>query len=102
MYSGSEGVYGGRRMLKYASTSLCPRAGFVTRPIQGFRSECLLPHALRGTLAICLENIPLELHTRRAPDGGVETVEAIIEGAAIISSTHALQRENASDLPKSE
>ena len=66
-------------MLKYASKSLCPRAGFVSRH---YREASLLPQARRISSPRIRKNIPLEFHTSRAPDGGIETVKTINEGAA--------------------
>ena len=64
-------------MPNYASKSLCPRAGFVSRQ---YRKVGLLPQALRISSSRFGKSIPLKLHTRRASDGGIETVKAIIEG----------------------
>ena len=48
----------------------------------GVKRLGLLPQALRISSPHITKNIPLKLHTGRAPAGGIEAVQAIIEGAA--------------------
>ena len=47
-----------------------------------YMEASLLPQALHISSPRIRKNIPLKLHTSRAPDGGIETVKTIIEGAA--------------------